>query len=75
MIFQMAALRHPGTVTVDLDPATPGVQTTLTVAGEGEWVYTYDPATGDVTFNPDVAFTTDPTPITYILTETLTGLK
>ncbi|MCC6585027.1 MAG: SBBP repeat-containing protein, partial [Chitinophagales bacterium] len=63
----------PGTTTVDLDPATPGVQTTLTVPGEG--VYTYDPATGDLTFNPDAGFTTDPTPITYILTETATGLS
>ncbi|MBK9934422.1 MAG: hypothetical protein IPP05_09805 [Cytophagaceae bacterium] len=63
----------PATVTVDLNPATPGIQDTLTVAGQGEWVY--NPATGEVTFTPEVAFTTDPTDINYILTETLTGLS
>ncbi|MBK9510985.1 MAG: hypothetical protein IPO04_16815 [Cytophagaceae bacterium] len=63
----------PLTVTVDLNPATPGIQDTLTVAGQGEWVY--NPATGEVTFTPEVAFTTDPTDINYILTETLTGLS
>ncbi|HOW26550.1 MAG TPA: hypothetical protein PK711_12885, partial [Bacteroidales bacterium] len=61
-----------GTTTVDLDPLTAGVQLTYTVAGEGTW--TYDPLTGELTFNPDAGFTSDPTPITYVLTETLTGL-
>ncbi|POS00503.1 VCBS repeat-containing protein, partial [Flavobacterium croceum DSM 17960] len=35
--------------TVDLDPSTPGVQTTVTNA-QGVW--TYNPTTGEVTFNP-----------------------
>ena len=38
-------------------------------------VYTYNPATGVLTFDPNPGFTTDPTPINYILTETLTGLS
>ena len=38
----------PGTI--DLDPATPGVQTTFTVAGQG--TFTVDPVTGVVTFVP-----------------------
>ena len=63
----------PGNVSVDLDPNTSGIQTSITVAGEGEW--TYNDATGEVTFNPEDGFTTDPTPITYVLTETSTGLS
>ena len=57
-------------VTVDLDPATPGVQATLTVVGEGE--FTVD-ATGNVTFTPEAGFTNDPTPIPYTVSDT-TGL-
>ncbi|MDQ6480556.1 T9SS type A sorting domain-containing protein [Dyadobacter sp. LHD-138] len=45
---------------------------TLTVPGQGVW--TYDPATGDLTFDPNPGFTSDPTTITYTLTETSTGL-
>ena len=48
--------------TVDLDPATPGQQTTLPVAGEGTWSVD---ATGVVTFVPNAGFTGNPTPITY----------
>ncbi len=59
-----------------IDPAT-GLATTtpnvVTIAGQG--VYTYNPATGVLTFDPNPGFTTDPTPINYILTETLTGLS
>ena len=32
------------------------------------------PATGDLTFDPIDGFTTDPTPITYTLTDSATGL-
>ncbi|MDQ6480569.1 DUF4347 domain-containing protein [Dyadobacter sp. LHD-138] len=45
---------------------------TLTVPGQGVW--TYDPATSDLTFDPNPGFTSDPTAITYTLTETGTGL-
>ncbi len=38
-----------GQYTVDLDPGTPGLQTTFTDA-TGTW--TYNPTTGDVTFDP-----------------------
>jgi hypothetical protein len=60
-------------VTVDLDPSIPGVQITLVVAGEGSWVYI--PSTGMLTFSPYAGFTTDPTPITYTLTEIETSLS
>ncbi|GAA4442270.1 hypothetical protein GCM10023091_28740 [Ravibacter arvi] len=46
---------------------------TVTVPGEGVW--TYDPATGNLTFDPDTEFTNNPTPLTYTLTETATGLS
>ncbi|MDQ7947423.1 MAG: Ig-like domain-containing protein, partial [Pedobacter sp.] len=61
----------PALTTVDLDPITPGVQLILTVPGEGVW--TYNPATGDLTFDPNVGFTKSPTPIPYTLTEVITG--
>ena len=48
--------------TVDLDPATPGQQTSLNVPGEGTW--TVD-RFGNVTFTPQPGFTHDPTPISY----------
>lgn len=62
----------PGAVTVDLDPSTPGNQSTLTVTGQGTW--TYNSGTGTVTFTPDPGFTTNPTPIPYILMDTQSGL-
>ena len=34
----------------------------------------YNPATGEITFDPNPGFTTSPTAITYTLTETSTGL-
>ncbi|MCG8796702.1 hypothetical protein, partial [Tenacibaculum finnmarkense] len=43
-----------------------------TVAGEGVW--TLDPLTGNLTFNPEDGFTQTPTDISYELTETSTGL-
>uniref|UniRef100_UPI002614DE1E T9SS type B sorting domain-containing protein n=1 Tax=uncultured Tenacibaculum sp. TaxID=174713 RepID=UPI002614DE1E len=58
-------------VTVDLDPGTPGVQTSLAVTGEGTWMY--DSATGVVTFTPEVGFELSPTPITYELVDLDTG--
>ncbi len=41
---------------------------TLTVPGEG--VYTIDPVTGDVTFNPEPQFTGQATSVTYTVTDT-----
>ncbi|PWD50841.1 hypothetical protein C8046_09450 [Serinibacter arcticus] len=40
---------------------------TLTVPGEG--VYTIDPTTGDVTFDPEAAFTGATSPVTYAVTD------
>ena len=59
------------TTTVDMDMATDSEQLSLVVEGEGTW--TYNPITGEVTFDPESGFTKDPTPVTYTLTETLTG--
>ncbi|MEM7734301.1 MAG: cadherin-like domain-containing protein [Deinococcota bacterium] len=53
--------------TVDLDPLSPGIQETFTVAGEG--TYTVDNA-GNVTFTPEANFNEDPTPITYTVSDT-----
>ncbi len=52
----------PTTVRV-VDPVTGGLVTTLSVAGEGEWVV--DAATGEITFTPEDGFVGDPTPVTY----------
>ncbi|MCK7460622.1 MAG: cadherin-like domain-containing protein [Sphingobacterium sp.] len=48
--------------TVDLDPATAGIQTTFTVAGQG--TYTVD-ISGLVTFSPVLNFNGTTTPVTY----------
>ena len=52
----------PGSV--DLDPATAGQQTTLTVAGQGVWSVD---ALGNVP--PAAGFTLDPTPISYTISD------
>jgi CshA-type fibril repeat protein len=49
--------------TLDLDPATAGIQTTFTVAGQG--TYVANPATGAVTFTPVTNYNGTATPITY----------
>ncbi len=46
---------------------------TITVPGEG--VYTYDPATGNLLFDPNDTFVGNPTPLNYTLTEIATGLS
>ncbi len=53
--------------TIDLDPSTPGQQTTLTVAGEG--TYTVNLSTGEVTFTPNPSFTGTTTPIKYTVAD------
>ncbi len=50
--------------TIDLDPTTPTIDTTLTNS-DGTW--TVDPTTGDVTFTPDASLTGNPTPIPYTI--------
>ncbi|WP_397446188.1 CshA/CshB family fibrillar adhesin-related protein [Polaribacter sp. R77954] len=52
--------------TVDLDPATPGIQTTFTVANEG--TYTVDNL-GVVTFTPVANFNGIATPVDYIVND------
>ncbi len=52
--------------TVDLDPTAAGVQSSLTVAGEGTWSVA---GSGSVTFTPEAGFTDDPTPIVYVVSD------
>ncbi|RYY18704.1 MAG: DUF11 domain-containing protein, partial [Sphingobacteriaceae bacterium] len=58
-------------VTVDIDPALTGIQTTYNASGQGVWTY----MNGFITFTPNTGFTVSPSAITYILTETATGLS
>ncbi|WP_201551171.1 Ig-like domain-containing protein [Psychrobacter fjordensis] len=55
-----------------IDPTDGSEVTTLTVLGEGEWIV--DPDTGVVTFTPETGFTGDPTPVSYVVSDS-TGLK
>jgi CshA-type fibril repeat protein len=64
----------PTDVTIDLDPNTTGIQTSLDVPGQGDW--SVNPTTGEVTFTPEriangdaADFLGDPTPIPYTITE------
>jgi CshA-type fibril repeat protein len=66
------SLTPPATATGIVTDANGNI-TSFTVPGEGSW--TYDPATGQLTFDPIAGFTSDPTPIAYTLTETATGLS
>ncbi|TAE49344.1 MAG: tandem-95 repeat protein, partial [Bacteroidetes bacterium] len=54
--------------TVDLDPATPGQQTTRTIAGQG--TYTVN-GVGEVTFTPANNFSGNVTPITYTVRDSI----
>ncbi|MBP4138553.1 Ig-like domain-containing protein [Flavobacterium geliluteum] len=54
--------------TVDLDPATAGIQTTFTVTGQG--TYTVD-NTGVVTFTPVLNYNGTTTPINYTVNDNL----
>jgi len=63
----------PGLVLVDLNPETPDNQTGHFAEGEGTW--SYNAQNGVVTFVPEAGFTTDPTPLTYVLIEEATGLS
>jgi gliding motility-associated-like protein len=50
--------------TIDLNPSTPGIQTTFTVPGEG--TYTANPD-GTVTFDPLAGFEGNTTPVNYVI--------
>lgn len=54
--------------TIDLDPSTPGIQTTFTVPAEG--TYTANPD-GTVTFDPVAGFEGNTTPISYVIQDNL----
>ena len=60
-------------VIVDLVPSTLAIDHTLIVLGEGIW--TYNSALGLLTFDPNIGFTVDPTPISYLIKEIVTGLS
>ncbi|WP_207506916.1 Ig-like domain-containing protein [Telluribacter humicola] len=57
----------------DIDTTQAGVQHVFTVANEG--TYTYNPADGKLTFQALPTFTSDPTPLRYILIEKSTSLS
>ncbi|WP_299773183.1 retention module-containing protein, partial [uncultured Pseudoteredinibacter sp.] len=46
---------------------TPAPGTDLTVAGEGVW--SVNSTTGEITFTPESGFTSDPTPINYVVSD------
>lgn len=52
--------------TVDLDVNTAGIQTTLTIAGEGTWTTN---GSGMVTFTPTSGINNQPTPLTYAVSD------
>ncbi|OYU64990.1 MAG: hypothetical protein CFE22_15890 [Cytophagaceae bacterium BCCC1] len=66
------AIATPAEVLVDINLTTPGYQDSLIVSGEGIW--SYNSTTGEITFDPETGFVNDPTPISYIITEAMTGL-
>jgi hypothetical protein len=63
----------PALVSVDINQATPGIQATLTVPGQGVW--TYSSVNGDLTFSPESGFMANPLVITYTLIENATTLS
>jgi hypothetical protein len=64
---------NPGAVSVDINLITAGIQTTLVIIGEGTW--TYEPLSGNLTFDPEPGFTNNPTPLIYLLIENFTGFS
>jgi len=53
------------TATIDLDPTTPGIQSTLS---NSDGTYSAQPV-GDVIFTPNASLTGDPAPITYTVND------
>ncbi len=60
-------------VTVDLDPSTAAIENTLSSGVLGDW--SYNTASGALTFTPNAQFSANPPAITYQVTETATGLS
>ena len=58
--------------TIDLDPSTPGIQTTFTVTGEGTYAANSD---GTVTFDPAIGFEGTTTPINYVIQDNQVGIS
>jgi Peptidase family C25/Surface adhesin CshA repetitive domain/CARDB/Secretion system C-terminal sorting domain len=54
--------------TVDLDPLTPAIETSLLVTGQGTWSY----VAGLITFTPLTNFNIDPKPLIYSLLDNTT---
>lgn len=50
--------------TIDLEPGTPGIQDTLTVAGEGVW---QTDGLGNVVFTPEIGIAAQPSVINYTI--------
>ena len=63
----------PASVIVDINPAVVGIQTSRTIFGIGVW--TYNPATGELTFDPQAGFILNPPVLNYTLKETASGLS
>jgi CshA-type fibril repeat protein len=57
--------------TVDLNPLTPEIETSLLKTGQGTWSY----LNGTITFTPVSNFTKDPTPLIYLLVDNATQGK
>jgi len=60
-------------VTVDLNPSTPTIDTTLSAGVLGNW--SYNTTSGSLTFTPSNEFSGNPPQITYQVTENATNLS
>jgi len=58
--------------TIDLDPLTPGIQTTFTIAGQGTFTAN---SNGTVTFDPLVGFEGPTTPLNYVIQDNQGGIS
>jgi gliding motility-associated-like protein len=58
--------------TIDLNPSTPGIQTTFTVTGQGTYTANSD---GTVTFDPAIGFEGTTTPINYVIQDNQGGIS
>ncbi|GAA2526343.1 hypothetical protein GCM10010407_15610 [Rarobacter incanus] len=67
---KLAPVITPGSdanLVASIDGSDAGDPTKKTVPGQGVW--TIDPSTGKATFTPEAGFTSNPTPITYTVTD------
>jgi CshA-type fibril repeat protein len=63
----------PSLVEVDLEPTAAGIQTSVLVPGEGNYVY--NTSNGNLTFTPAIGYYSNPTPLIYRLVEKSNGLS